>query len=102
MLKAAIEKTEKKVGGPLESLRIEKYAEGRAFQILHIGSYDDEGPTLARLHDEVMPSQGFTFGGEHHEIYLSDARKTEPAKLKTIPRQSCPDSFCHSQRAKAR
>jgi hypothetical protein len=66
---------------------MEKYAEGRSFQILHIGSYDDEGPALARLHNEVMPSQGFAFSGKHHEIYLSDARKIEPAKLKTILRQ---------------
>ena len=87
MFKAAIEKTEKKFGAPPESLRMERYIEGRSFQILHIGRYDDEGPTLARLHNEVMPSQGFTFGGKHHEIYLNDARKTEPAKLKTVLRQ---------------
>ncbi|GLI93928.1 GyrI-like domain-containing protein [Methylocystis echinoides] len=87
MFKAAMEKTEKKRGAPPKSLRIEEYAEGRAFQILHIGGYDDEDPTLARLHDEVMPSQGFTFSGKHHEIYLSDARKTEPSRLKTILRQ---------------
>jgi len=77
----------KKLGAPPESLRLEILDEGRALQILHIGSYDDEGPTLAKLHDEVMPSQGLTFVGPHHEIYLSDARKTEPAKLKTILRQ---------------
>jgi hypothetical protein len=87
MFETAKEKTEKKLGTPPESLRMEQYAEGRSFQILHVGSYDDEGPTLARLHDEVMPSQGFTFGGKHHEIYLSDARKIEPAKLKTVLRQ---------------
>lgn len=87
MFLAAVEKTQKKLDNPPESLRIEPYKEGRSFQILHVGSYDDEGPTLARLHDEVMPSQGLTFGGKHHEIYLSDARKTEPSKLKTILRQ---------------
>lgn len=87
MFSGAVEKTQKKLGAPPESLRIEPYKEGRCFQILHIGGYDDEGRTLARLHDEVMPSQGLTFGGKHHEIYLSDARKTEPAKLKTILRQ---------------
>jgi hypothetical protein len=87
MFKAATEKTKKKLDSPPESLRMEKYREGRSFQILHIGGYDDEGPTLARLHDEVMPAQCVTFGGKHHEIYLSDARKTEPARLKTILRQ---------------
>jgi hypothetical protein len=87
MFSAAVEKTEKKLGTPPESLRIGTYKEGLSLQILHIGSYDDEGPTLARLHNEVMPSNGFEFNGKHHEIYLSDARRTDPAKLKTILRQ---------------
>jgi hypothetical protein len=69
------------------TLRFEPYVEGRSLQILHIGSYDDEGPLLARLHDAVMPELGVTFAGPHHEVYLSDPRKTEPAKLKTILRQ---------------
>lgn len=84
---AAVEKSKKKLGDPPASLRLERFTEGRSLQILHVGSYDDEGPTLTRLHDEVMPSQGLTFAGRHHEIYLSDARKTAPAKLKTILRQ---------------
>ena len=87
LFEAAVEKASKKLGAPPESLRLETLDEGRALQILHVGSYDDEGPTLAKLHDEVMPSQGLTFAGVHHEIYLSDARKTEPAKLRTILRQ---------------
>ncbi|MDB5487073.1 MAG: hypothetical protein JWQ58_788 [Reyranella sp.] len=84
---AAVEKTKKKLGDAPSSLRLEPLAEGRVLQILHVGSYDDEGPTLAKLHDEVMPAQGLTFAGPHHEIYLSDPRKTAPAKLKTILRQ---------------
>ena len=60
---------------------------GREVGIGFSGSYDDEGPTLARLHDEIMPAQGLTFAGPHHEIYLSDPRKTSAAKLKTILRQ---------------
>ncbi len=87
MFMAAVEKTEKKLGARPEGLRMEKYAEGLCLQILHVGSYDDEGPTLARLHDEVMRLRGFTFAGKHHEIYLSDPRKTAPAKLKTVLRQ---------------
>lgn len=84
---AAIDKARKKLGVPPDSLRLETLHEGRSLQILHVGSYDDEGPTLKRLHDEEMPRQGLTFAGPHHEIYLSDARKTPPAKLKTILRQ---------------
>lgn len=84
---AAVGKAKRKLGAPPDSLRLELYDEGVSLQILHIGSYDDEGPTLARLHHEEMPSRGFIFAGKHHEIYLSDPRKTEPARLKTILRQ---------------
>ena len=87
LFEAAVEKTKKKLGDAPSSLRLELLAEGRALQTLHVGSYDDEGPTLARLHDEVMPAQGLTYAGPHHEIYLSDPRKTAPAKLRTILRQ---------------
>jgi hypothetical protein len=68
-------------------VRFERYREGRSAQILHIGSYDDEGPALQRLHAEFLPANGLAPGGRHHEIYLSDARRTEPAKLRTILRQ---------------
>ncbi len=71
----------------LNLLRFERYHEGHSVQILHVGSYDDEGPTLARLHEEYLPANRLAPTGRHHEIYLSDPRKTEPAKLKTILRQ---------------
>lgn len=71
----------------LSELRWEPYQEGLSAQILHLGSYDDEGPVLARLHDDWMPSNGYTFNGLHHEIYLSDPRRVEEHKLKTILRQ---------------
>ena len=69
------------------SVRFEKLTEGRCVQILHIGSYDDEAPTLARLHDEYLPAAGLSERGHHHEIYLSDPRKTAPEKLRTVLRQ---------------
>lgn len=62
-------------------------SEGRSLQILHVGTYDDEAPTLARLHDEVMPRLGLTWNGPHHEIYLSDPRRVAPEKMKTVLRQ---------------
>ncbi|MHA7288584.1 GyrI-like domain-containing protein [Arthrobacter sp. MDT3-24] len=71
----------------LDLLRLETLHEGLSVQILHIGSYDDEAPTLRRLHHEYMPANGFGFAGLHHEIYLSDARRVAPEKLKTILRQ---------------
>ncbi|MGW5671985.1 GyrI-like domain-containing protein [Micromonospora sp. NPDC003776] len=70
-----------------DRLRFEPYAEGLSVQVLHVGSYDDEGPVLAGLHHEFMPANGLTFNGPHHEIYLSDPRRTEPAKLRTVLRQ---------------
>ena len=71
----------------LDALRLERLHEGRSVQILHVGSYDDEAPALARLHDAWMPQQGLTFNGAHHEVYLSDARRTAPEKLRTVLRQ---------------
>lgn len=88
MVQQAIAQTEAKKRLPaLDRLRFDRYAEGLSVQILHVGSYDDEGPVLARLHREFMPANGLTFNGPHHEVYLSDPRKTEPAKLRTILRQ---------------
>ena len=83
----ALEKASGKLGTPPQTLRFETHAEGPSLQILHRGSYDSEGPVLARLHDEVMPERRLTFNGPHHEIYLSDPRKVEPEKLRTILRQ---------------
>ncbi|MEU4741038.1 GyrI-like domain-containing protein [Actinosynnema sp. NPDC023658] len=70
--------------GLLRSLTL---TEGRSVQILHVGSYDDEAPTLERLHHEYLPANGLTFNGDHHEVYLSDARRTAPEKLRTVLRQ---------------
>lgn len=68
-------------------VRMEVLEEGLCLQRLHLGSYADEAPVLAQLHDEVMPQSGLTFTGHHHEIYLSDPRRTAPEKLKTVLRQ---------------
>ena len=87
LYEAALVKTRTKLGAPPDTLRLECLAEGLSLQTLHIGSYDDEGPILARLHDALMPAERLDFNGRHHEIYLSDPRKTPPERLKTILRQ---------------
>lgn len=76
-----------KLGGDAPAVRLEILDEGLSLQALHVGSYDEEGPLLASLHHEIMPAHGYDFAGRHHEIYLSDPRRTPPARLKTILRQ---------------
>lgn len=88
MLEKALQQVEKKKNLPaLTRLRLETHHEGLVVQIMHIGSYDAEGPTLARLHTEFIPENGYKEAGKHHEIYLSDPRKVVPEKLKTVLRQ---------------
>ncbi|MGW0908718.1 GyrI-like domain-containing protein [Streptomyces sp. NPDC002853] len=71
----------------IADVRSETLREGTSAQVLHIGSYDDETPILARLHQEYLPAHKLRERGLHHEIYLSDPRKTSPARLRTILRQ---------------
>lgn len=68
-------------------VRLEPLVEGRCVQTLHVGSFDDEADVLAELHDEFVPGNGLRMVGKHHEIYLSDFRRTAPEKLRTILRQ---------------
>ncbi len=70
----------------LSKVRLEAMEEGLSAQILHIGPFSEEGPTIRKLHDFIS-SGGKTMRGKHHEIYLSDIRKTASEKLKTIIRQ---------------
>lgn len=73
----------------LARARLERFDEGPCAQVMHIGPYSAEGPTIARLH-EFIRAQGCAFDGrrqKHHEIYLGDPRRAAPDKLKTIIRQ---------------
>lgn len=76
----------KRPGPAFAKLRFESFAEGPAAQLLYVGPYSDEGPTIQRLHD-FIGQQGGRLSGKHHEIYLSDPRRVTPDKLKTIIRQ---------------
>jgi DNA-binding PadR family transcriptional regulator len=86
-LRAVAEAGKKKDLPALSKLRFERLEEGKSVQTMHIGSYDEEGPTLKRLHQEFLPQNGLIETGHHHEIYLGDPRKTAPEKLKTVLRQ---------------
>ncbi|MEV8267822.1 GyrI-like domain-containing protein [Microbacterium sp. NPDC076911] len=89
MFDAAIAKIARKKDRPakLDEVRLETFAESRCVQTLHVGSFDDEASVLAEMHDRFIPEHGFAMTGKHHEIYLSDFRRVEPAKLRTILRQ---------------
>jgi hypothetical protein len=71
----------------ITDIRHETLHEGRCAQVLHVGSYDDEAPLLEHLHTEYLDAFGLRMSGLHHEIYLGDPRRTDPAKLRTILRQ---------------
>lgn len=70
----------------LDRVRFIRWEEGLSAQIMHIGPYATEEPTISRLHD-YMANQGYERFGKHHEIYLGDPRRSAPEKLKTIIRQ---------------
>lgn len=61
--------------------------EGLSAQVLHIGSYDDETPVMEELHRTYLDAHGLRPSGHHHEVYLSDPRRTAPERLKTVLRQ---------------
>jgi hypothetical protein len=73
----------------LDKLRFEPYHEGRAAQVMYVGPYADEAPTIAALHNFIGDQGGelTATNKHHHEIYLGDPRRTAPEKLKTIIRQ---------------
>jgi hypothetical protein len=87
ILDRAIAEVKKKKNPPaISKLRVEAFAEGRCVQILHVGPFSEEGPTVERIH-QFIQSRGCARSGKHHEIYLSDIRKADPAKWKTVIRQ---------------
>ena len=82
---AMLEVKRKKGLSAVDALRLETFAEGLCAQILHIGPFSEEGPTIQRVHDFIAHRSALT--GKHHEIYLSDIRRASPAKWKTVIRQ---------------
>ena len=85
----AVEEATRKKKADFSKVEFLRYDEGLCVQCMHIGSYDDEPATVALMH-EFMQEQGYTLDITeqrlHHEIYLSDARKVSPDKLKTVIR----------------
>jgi hypothetical protein len=71
----------------LDDVQMETLSEGLCVQALHVGAYDDEAELLRRMHEEFIPEHGLTMRDKHHEIYLSDPRRVEASRLRTILRQ---------------
>ena len=86
VIKTAMEEAYKKKGNSaISRLRLESFTEGSCAQLLHVGPFSEEGPTIQRLHTFI--EEHGTRRGKHHEIYLSDIRRAAPERWKTILRQ---------------
>jgi len=68
-----------------DRIRLERFEEGLAAQIMHVGPYSAEAPTIAALH-AFVEEQGYALRGRHHEIYLGDPQRAAPERLKTVIR----------------
>ncbi len=75
----------KKPSPALDTMRFETFHEGLCIQVMHIGPYSEEPATIAGM-EEFARENGYTLEGKHHEIYLGDPRRADPAKLKTVLR----------------
>jgi hypothetical protein len=84
--RALLEVRKKKDIKALGVARLEAFHEGLSAQIMHVGPYSAEAPTIQKLHEYIRESGG-TPRGKHHEIYLGDPRRAAPSRLKTILRQ---------------
>lgn len=86
LIEAAMTDVRRKTSLPaLDKLRFEKFTEGLCAQVLHVGPFSDEGPTIEKLHAFIRERS--SLAGKHHEIYLSDMRRVDPSRCKTIIRQ---------------
>ena len=87
MFEGALKQVKKKKNPPaLSKIRFESFPEGLSVQIMYVGPYSEEGPTIEKMHD-FIEKNGYESRGKHHEIYLSDPRRTAPERLKTVLRQ---------------
>lgn len=86
LAEAANQVREKRNPAGLSKVRFEPFNEGLSAQIMHVGPYSEERPTIERLH-RFIEDNGYVLVGKHHEIYLGDPRRTAPERLKTVVRQ---------------
>lgn len=77
---------DKKMIKEVDLIKLETFDEGLSAQIMHVGPYSEEGPTIKKLHGFIKEN-GYKMRGLHHEIYMSDPRRVPPERWKTIIRQ---------------
>lgn len=85
VLNAIEELVEKKKDHSYRNVRLSRLNEGPSVQVLHVGPYETEQDSIAKLHD-LVHALGYRLDGKHHEIYFGDPRRTKPERLKTILR----------------
>lgn len=86
VVERAIADVQRKKNPPdISKVRLMPFTEGRCAQIMHVGPFSEEAPTIEKVH-RFIASRGQRTG-KHHEIYLSDIRKADPSKWKTVVRQ---------------
>lgn len=76
----------KKKSDVYRKVRLEALHEGLSVQVMHTGSYADEGPIIQNMHTYAL-EHGYRLHGKHHEIYFGDPRRSKPENLKTVLRQ---------------
>lgn len=87
LVEEAKTEVETKKGLPaIPRMRFEAFGEGLSAQITHLGPFSEEEPTIERIH-RCIEERGGELRGKHHEIYLSDFRRTKPERLRTVIRQ---------------
>jgi hypothetical protein len=84
--KARADAMRKKPSATIAKVQFRPFREGRCAQVMHVGPYSAEKPTIEKLHAFIV-AEGYKIAGKHHEIYLGDPRRAAPEKLRTIVRQ---------------
>jgi hypothetical protein len=100
LAQARAELARKKKNASLPPVRLARFAEGTCAQVLHLGPYAEERPTIERLHAFIEAS-GYRLAGRHHEIYLGIPGRGDPAKMRTVIRQPVLKARAAARRAKA-
>ena len=87
MFASAVAQAKIELGEAPETLRLERFDEGKCAQIMHVGPNEQETAVLKRLYAEFLPQHNLVPSGHYHEIYLNDPNRVAPAKRRTVLRQ---------------